>query len=461
MKGKGWLFYLAGLAALWAIALLSGATALVSIPDGLILFPVIGAIATYGVSTSKTDINGVWRKVQAKLQVAAQFMVDEWDMLDEIQNFEVDLSAREITVPLDLADDVGIASIPEGGFEARPSSPNVVDATITWILFNGRFTISKTAKWLDQRMRRAMIERQLLFQGRKKLQAMARVVGHYFYGFSTATLAKVTSVAGAVLTIKDAYGIAGLHSTTAPFRVTDFFKVGDFVAVLNPAGPAVRGIEKVTAVTAATPSITVANAVAGAAANDLIVLANSLENDTANLSSTDRDAGYTGLLDILTSTSLHGVSSATEPKWAASTDDTAGGRFTGTKLRKLRQGINNNGGGKLDFILWSQGVENDVTAQLQAGLRFSNAFALEMDGAPKARGVTLKSTRFVPEGHVFGFQKRSLRKLTLIPKPGTPAWDDGDKLQDQSGFIFPVDYPSALISINRGNFGRFASVTEA
>src|SRR5467141_4440824 len=71
-----------------------------------------GATATYSVTTSKTDVNGVWRKVQAPLQEAAQYMVDEWDMLDEVQTFEVDWSAREITMPLDLSDDVGVASIP-------------------------------------------------------------------------------------------------------------------------------------------------------------------------------------------------------------------------------------------------------------------------------------------------------------------------------------------------------------
>jgi len=80
------------------------------------------ATATYAVSTSKTDVNGVWRKVQAPLQVAAQFMVDEWDMLDDLSEFEVDHSAREITAPLDLTDDIGIAKIPEGG-TARFAEP--------------------------------------------------------------------------------------------------------------------------------------------------------------------------------------------------------------------------------------------------------------------------------------------------------------------------------------------------
>ncbi len=417
------------------------------------------AVATYAVTTSKTDVNGVWRKVQAPLQVAAQFMVDEWDMLDELKEFEVDHSAREITAPLDLTDDVGIAKIPEGGYEARPGSPNPVDATLTWILYNGRFTISKTARWIDQRNRKAMIERQILFQGRKKLQAMARMVGFDFYGFSTALTAKVGAIGANIVTLKDQYGISGLGSTTAPYDVENVFRVGDYVAILNPSGPALRGIVKITTVTPATPSITLASTPGSTAANDLIVLANSVENATL-AGGTDYNNGLVGLLDISTSTSVHSVSGVTYPNWNAGYSDTTGGRFSGIKLRKAKQGVNNNGGGEIDTLIWSNGVENDMTAQLRAGLRFTDAFAMEMDGSPKAKGVKILTTRFVPEGYVFAFDKKSLSKITLIPQPGTPAWEDGDKLQDQSGFVFPMDYPAAMVTTNRGNFSYFSGLTE-
>lgn len=422
--------------------------------EGGVLF---AAVATYAITTSKTDVNGVWRKVQAPLQTAAQFMVDEWDMLDNLQDFEIDWSARSIDLPVDITDDVGIASIPEGGYEARPASPNPVDGSLTWILYNGRFTVSKTARWIDQKNRKAMLERQILYQGRKKLQALARRVGFDFYGFSTAVAAKVVSVAADVFTIKDQYGVAGLGSTTTPYRVDDVFRVNDYVAILNPTGPALRGIQKVTAVTTATPSITLDGTPTGSAANDLIVFANSVGNTV--LADTDHGNGLVGMLDIGTSTSVHGISKSTNPKWDVGYSDTAGGRFTGIKLRKAKQGIQNNGGGTLNTVLWDQGVENDVVAQLQAGLRFSNAFAMEMDGAPKAQGVKLTSTRFVPEGYVFAFDKKSLKKLALIPKPGTPAWEDGDKLQDQSGYVFPLDYPCALVTTNRANHSYFSALT--
>jgi len=420
-----------------------------------------GVTATYAVTTSKTDVNGVWRKVQAPLQEAAQYMVDEWDMLDEVQTFEVDWSAREITMPLDLSDDVGVASIPEGGFEARPSSPNPTDATLTWILFNARFTVSKTAKFIDLKNRQAMLERQIIFQGRKKLQAFARRIGEYFYGFSTGVLAKVVSVTGDVIVVKDQYGIAGLGSTTAPFKAGQPFKKGEYVAVLNPTGPALRGIAQVAAQDNTVPNFTFATGTtpAGTAANDLLVMGNSVENTTL-AGGTDYNNALLGLLDICTSTSIQNVSSATFPKWAVGFSDTTSTRYTGIKLRKAKQGILNSGGGTLNQILWANGVENDVTAQLQAGLRFQDSFAMELDGMPKAKGVDIKTTRFVPNGFVFMFDRKSLRKLSLLPKPGQPAWDDGYKLQDQSGFIFPIDYPCQLVVTNRANFGYAQNQSE-
>lgn len=417
-----------------------------------------GAVDTYGVSTSKTNVNGVWRKVQAPLQVAAQFMVDEWDMLDSLKTFDVDWSAREITVPLDLSDDVGIASIPEGGYEARPASPNPTDGTLTWILFNGRWTISKTARWIDQMNRAAMLERQLLFQGQKKLQAMARRLAEYMYGFSTATICKIASVGSATIGLKDAYGIAGLGSTTAPFAVTNPFRVGDWIAILNPAGPALREIRKITAVTPATPSITLDADPAADAVNDLIVFANSLENTTL-AGGTDRDNGLIGFLDATSSTSVHGVSGATFDKWNPALSDATGGRFTGPRLQKARQFIANKGGGDLDNVLWDQGVERDVTAYLQAAVRFSDPYGMSLDGSPKAKGVKFTSTRFVPEGYAFPFVKKSVQKLVLLPKPGTPSWDDAKPLIDQSGFIFAIDYPCALIWLNRGNTAVFSGLT--
>jgi hypothetical protein len=421
------------------------------------------ATATYSVTTSATDLKELWRKVQAGVVVAAQFGVEEWDLVQDLKEFDVDWSAREITFQLDINDDSLVASIPEGGKEARPSSPTVVDANFTWILLNKRFTISLTAQYIAQRMPRAMLENQLKYQSKKAVQAIRRKVGDNFYGFSTGTMAIVNGAPSSdVFTLDSMYGVAGVGDAGENRVVTDLFRVGDYVFVLNPTGPAIRGTqpEQIIAITPATPSITLAATPASSADNDLIVFANNLEN-TSLSGGSERDRQVVGLLDQLTSTSVHGVSSSTYSRWAAGYSNTTAGRFTGIKLRKMKQGIENNGGGKLSHVLWANGVENDVTAQLQAGLRFTNSFGMEMDGMPKSKGITFITTRRVPDGYVFGFDRAaSIRKGTLLPEPGQQSFRDGQKLQDDSGLVFSLDYPCFLVTQNRGNMAYESNKTQ-
>ena len=170
---------------------------------------------------------------------------------------------------------------------------------------------------------------------------------------------------------------------------------------------------------------------------------------------------FVGVLDQLTTASVHGFSSGTNDRWDAALANTDGGRFTGVKLRKLKQAINNEGGGTLDTVVWTQGVENDVFSQLQAGLRFSDSFGMEMDGSPKSKGVKFMTTKRVPDGYVFGWDsKRSVGKGTLLPEPGQQAFSDGKELIDDSGFIFSLDYPCFMATKSRANMGQYSGLTE-
>ena len=423
------------------------------------------ATATYSPTRSDEDITELWRKVQKGVVVAAQFGVEEWNWLGNLESFDVDWSAREITMELDINDGVGAATIHEGGKEARPSSPTAVTATVTWILINKRFTISLTAKYISQRTPRAMLESQLRWQSKKAVQTIRRKTGDMFYGFSTGKVCEVgADASGAQIDVKDLYGITGLGANGENRAVTDLFRggaegFGDYIAIVDPAGPTLRGIERIASVDGDT-QITLANAVSGQATSDDIYFANNLENTTLD-SGTEKDMNLIGLLDGITSTSVHGVSSSTNPKWAASTNDSSGGRFTGIKLRKGKQGITNLGGGTMTDVIWANGVENDVVAQLQAGLRFADAFALEMDGMAKSKGISFMTSRRVPDGHAWGFDKKnSVRKMVLLPEPGTQAFADGDKLQDDSGLVFSLDYPCQMTYTNRGNMAMWSGLQE-
>jgi len=405
----------------------------------------------------------LYRKVQAGVLEAAQFGVPEWNMLGKLEKFDVDWSAREITVELDINDDYGTASIVEGGKEARPSSVSVETATLTWILLNNRFTRSLTAKYIQQGTPRALLMNQLKFQGKKAVQGIRRKCGDMFYGFSTGILCDISSVATDTITLKNMYGVSGEGAAADARQCSDLFRAGDYIAVLNPTGPALRanGIVLVDSVSTTNNTITgsAVSDITSPTAEDYIVMANSLENTTL-AGGTEYNLNFVGLLDACTSTSIHSLSGDTYPKWTAGFADTGGGRMTGIKLRKMKQGINNSGGGTLNTVLWSQGVENDVVAQLQAGLRFSDAFNMEMDGQAKSKGVTFMASRFTPDGWVFGFDKKSVKKMTLLPEPSAPGEGAGDKLQDDSGEVFSLDYPAAMVYTNRGNLGYLSGVTE-
>lgn len=426
------------------------------------VFLVVGAQLGYSVTTSGVDLANVWRKIQAGIVVAAQFGVEEWNDTMKLENFEVNWSAREITVELDISQGYGAASIKEGGKEANPSTPTTVTATVTWIFINKRFTLSKTAEYIQrQQGTRGQLESQLKWQSKKAVQAIRAKVGDMFYGFSTGTTALINSAAGApTYTIKDMFGIAGLGGLTHNRRVVDQYYVGSRVAFLNPAGPALRGMDSITAIDRTVPNITTANAIAAAAANDLVVFADNVENTTL-AGGTERNLDLIGLLDGATSTSVHGVSSAAQPKWAAFAD-TAGGRFNGIRLRKMKQAINNVGGGEMTDVWWANGVENDVVAQLQAGLRFTDSYGMEMDGAAKSKGVNFRTSRRVPDTYAFALDKRnSVRKMVLLPEPGSQAFDDGYKMQDDSGTLFGLDYPCALVYQNRANIAYASALTQS
>lgn len=421
------------------------------------------ATATYSV-TANASVNKIWRKVQGDLQTALQFECEEWDLLDDLRGFDIDWSAREITVPLDINEGAGVATIPEGGFEARPSSPNAEEITLTWQQFNKRFTASWIARAIDQNSRDAMIERQIVFQGRHAVRDLQRHFSDYFYGFSTGYLARVDDGGGALtsdtshtVSLKDGYGVAGIDDAA---YIGAMFKVGDFVALIDSGSLVTNAIGEVTAVSTTTPSIDVTwNGSADPDDGDYVVKANSLENTT--ITGTDYNRGLVGILDAMTSTSVHSLSSSSVANWDVAYSDTSSGRFSGIKLHRAKQEIMNEGGGKGNLVIWSQGIERDVLLQSQAAVRFDTPFELEIDGSTKSRGVKFFTSRRVPPGYAFVMDRKSMRRMTLIPKPGTPAWGDGDKLENQNGFVFSLDWPVALVHLNRKNLAYFSSQQES
>lgn len=412
----------------------------------------------YSITTGGTTLNKVWKKSQGKLLNGFKTQTEEWGWLEDLKQFDINVSAREITTPVDLNKAYGTALIPEGGYEANPVTPNVEEITLTWSNYNQRWTTSLTSRYLSKLGQDNKIVDQFKYQGIKAIEALSNNFGYDFYGFSTGircdTSTNATQASG-TYTLEDAFGVSTID--TADY-IASMFQVGDRVALIRSAALVANAIGTITAVTAATPSIAVTwNGSVDADANDSFVLANSIEN--ATIAGTNYNLAPVGLLDMMTSASLHGL---THANWVAALADTSAGRYTGVRLRKMKQAIANKGGGKLTDIIWSNGVSNDVFALQSGALRFNDPFAMELDGDAKSKGVTFRTSRKVPPGYVFGFDRSSIRKFSLLdmPKEGDQVWNDGDKIEGRNAYAFSIDFPVALVCTNRQNLAYASSVTE-
>lgn len=424
------------------------------------------ALATT-VTTSGTDVNKIWRKVQGDLYEGMNFFSEEFGNMERFvpDTYDIDISAREITVPVDLNEEVGVAAIPEGGYEAVASSVNVEEVTLGFTLLNARFSASVTARILDERHRAAELKRQIVFQGMKKMQALARTWSDMVYGYSTNILALTdTDLSGTsdTLTLYNGLNdstIAGSTAATGNY-IANLFRVGERIAALNAGSLATNALGEITAITAgANPTLAVTwDGSTSESTNGLqIVLANSVEGST--IAATAYNRGIVGYLDLLKSTSVHGTSSSSVPNWSIAGSDTSGGRLSGVRLRAAKDTLRRYSPMKPDFALLDEGVHRDLIDLERAALRFSDPFALETDGDVKSKDLAIRSSWRVPPGYAIVGSKKAFARLDIMPKPGQGfAWGDGHKMENQSGYLFPVDFLTGTFCKSRKAFFYFSGL---
>lgn len=414
------------------------------------------------VTTAATTLNVAYRKMQSGMLKGFQSMSEEWDLLDDIQDYELTLSAREMTVPIDLNGAGRSAMIAEGGLEKNPVTPGLQELTLTWANLNERWMTTLTARYLDSKGQAGQVIRQLRLQAMKALEAVSNTVAWQFYGFSTGYACQTSTNATSAtqtLTLINAFGVSGLGGAA---YLASMFTVYDRIALIRAGVLVTNGIGQITAVDAAAGTIAVT--MIGSCdvdANDYIVFANSVENTT--IAGTDYNLAPVGLLDASTSSSVHGLATSTAANWAVALASTTAGRFSGLKIRKARQAISNLGNAKPDLVIWSQGVANDTIEAERALSRFDSTMGMELDGSVKAKGITFFSSRKTPPGYAFVLDKSNgVGKYSLLPKPtaGVPPFSDGDKMENQNALQFSIDFPFAFIWKSRRCLSYYASQTE-
>lgn len=417
------------------------------------------------------DINGIWKKAQGELIDGINFKCEEVQMLGEVPGLNIAASLREMTFPVHTRFSGGIASISEGGNEARPSSVNTDDASVSFIHKNGRFTVSNLARWASMSDPEPEIKKQIVFQGMDKVNSLCANVSDAFYGFSTGIRAQTSTVAtqsSGTYTLKNAYGLSSISGSTAVQKayLANLFQVGEGVALVRAGAlvPNAYGTVTARSTTNGTFDVTWAGSVTSADGDNIVLYNAILDGDTASLAHTDYNKDLVGLGEMMTATSVHGISGATVEGWNVAYSDVAAGRYTGTKHRRALTEIGNYGGGSAGSVIsiMAQGVERDVFANYDAGVRYDSPIGMEIDGDVKARGKSFRSSRRVPPGFVYHFDPAAMGKKDLLPMPTSgPGWPDGKPLINQSGLIFTIDYPLVLALRIRKRLAYFANQQEA
>lgn len=420
--------------------------------------------AVVPTTSAGSVLNKLWRKVQGEVATGLNYASEEWQQLDDLKNFKIDWSFREITFPVRINKGFGVSSIAEGGWEARPSSPGLEECTINWVQFNKRFTATLMAQYVAQHNGEAQLKQQLMYQSIDAVDTLAGHFSDYFYGFSTGVLAITdTDVSGTTgtLTLKNAYGSAALNDAA---HISGLFRKGDVVALVAPGSDALidaNAIGTITDMNPATPSIDLAfiGSVSAFTTNGIrIVKANSLDQ---TVTSSDLNRGLVGLLDMATSTTVQGISSSSVPDWSLAMSDSTGGRLTGMRIRKAKDEIKNFGGGTADRLILDQGVHRDLIAGQQVAIRFSDPFALELDGEVKNKGLQFFTSRRVPPTMAWLLVKKDFHRMNLLPKPtpGGITWKDGEKLENRNALVFSMDWPAQLVTTNRKNMAFWSGLT--
>lgn len=413
--------------------------------------------------TTAATLNKFWRKIQGNVAKAfAHGKRAEKQLFDGLPTFEAPYSAYEVTFPLDLAERGGVASLADGGFMAKPSSVNAVEATATAVHFNARFAISDIAKYADRGMEN-QLARQLVTQATQKVDAMVEHFSDYLHGSATAMLAStdsdISGTTGNVLTLAAGYGVAGI--TNAKY-LASLFKVGERVVLTNSSDALVNSTSsfaEVTAVSKTNGTITVTMDGSTSYTTNGIRLykANNLEGTTV-AGGSDFNKGLTGFIDGFTAASLQGV---THVNWVAAHADTNAGRFTFAKLRRGKDEIMNDGGLTANTLLLAQGVYRDMIAQERAGLRYDDAGGLSFDGDVKAKGLKIVSTKNVPPGYVYLFANEAINKWEILPTTERPTWGDLDPSETLAGAYGRIDWFGNLVWKNRKGLAYWTAQTES
>ncbi len=425
-----------------------------------------GNSASFTLTSAETAL---YKKTNTAVKSAIKAFTEEWSWADDTPDERIIPSANEMRLVVDTDFEKGVASIPEGGYEALASSVSPRNGTFSPIQLNIRYSFSLLYQdgYNRGQGKQGQIENQIRYQALKKMQALQETFGQQFYGFTTGTKAVVAATGSSSATqgniqLKDAFGTTLISSSTANGKayLDGLFRAGDGVALVR-SGAIVEFGTVVGLGSSGSGYLSVNfNAACTPTAGDLIVAANAVTD--ATLAGTDYNKWVVGLLDATTSASVHGLATSAAPNWASYQDST-GGRWSYAKQQKAINQVMNNGGVEVNRMVMAQGVYRDVVAGEGSALRYASGDAFDFDWSFKAKGVKIMSSRLSPNGTVFGWNNAVFTKKLLSDKPpaeGGPDFFSLDKVQDRSLVQASMNFIYFRCTTNRAGMFIASNLTE-
>lgn len=421
-------------------------------------------------TTSSTTLANIGKKIQGKALKGFANRNETYKRLSELTQYDVVPSQREVTTPIDIIGQPNGAFISEFGAEANAYTAAPVDLTFTWAFLNHRFTFSRTAVHLGRKWAEGQIIKQSVFQTQKLMEALTRRVGLGIYGISTGVICQTTTAAtqaSGTYTLSAGFGQSGI--TDADY-LSQAFEIGDYVALVRSGALVTNAVGNVTAVASGTITVTWAGSVTSQS-GDNIVFANAYpESGTLTLAgATEYNKAPFGLIEMMTSTTVHNLSGSTYPRWNPAGTDATGGYLTGTRIKKAQHLIKFKGGGKLNTLIMAPGVSRALYQSTSSAVEYSDPLGMEILGNVKTKSVTqIDDDPLCPPTYAFAMDKASFKKwlITEMPDEESKNVEDSplatvDKLQGLSGHVLSLDFLYNIVTVKRADGYMWSGLTEA
>lgn len=427
------------------------------------------ATGNSAVLTTVSNLSELHKKTSTEVMVGLKRKTEELSWFSDLPDLKLIPSGNEMRLVLDVIYQPDTAAmIPDGGYEAVQTTQAPTHGNVTFVQMNARYSLTTLYQGFERKGAAGMLQKNVLYSATKAIENFGRKIGLQTYGFSTGTKAVVaaTGSSGTVqngIQLKNAFGSSLIAGTTTAQQtyLSTIFRTGDPIALIR-AGAIVE-FGQVTAAPSAGSGAGYIDATFNSAitptVGDLIVAAAAVTD--ASLTGTDQNRWPVGLLDVCTSPSVHGLAGSGN-NWNVGFADTTGGRMSFVRREAMANGLWNNGGVKLNRVIWSQGVRRDAIAGERGSIVYESS-STNLDGDVGMKGIKDMTSVLAPSGMVFGWNSECLTKKSLsdLPDYGSgPGIFELDKVQDRGAYNASFNYIYLKACTNRAGVGYLANLQE-